>query len=91
MLEIQKGTRQRALFQVRDDGPGVPQEAREDIFRPYFTASGTGTGLGLAIVRQIVLAHQWDIAYEPAPEGGACFCVSGLKVIEEGRVERDGG
>jgi len=65
---------------VRDDGPGVPEDARGEIFRSYYSGSEQGTGLGLAVVRQIVLAHQWEIACIPGDDGGARFRVSGLKV-----------
>jgi signal transduction histidine kinase len=70
-----------ASLEVRDNGPGVPESAREDIFRPYFTASEQGTGLGLAVVRQAALAHRWVVAYAPADDGGAVFRVSGLQVV----------
>ncbi|MDZ7689369.1 MAG: PAS domain-containing sensor histidine kinase [Halobacteriales archaeon] len=50
-------------FYYEDDGPGIPEEKRDDIFKPGFsTKSGSkGTGMGLASVRQTVLAHGWDI------------------------------
>lgn len=70
-----------ASFSVRDNGPGVPLELRNEIFKPYFTTRTEGTGLGLAVVRQIVLAHHWDIDYAPGENGGAGFRISGLKVI----------
>ena len=40
----------------RDNGPGIPQEIREQIFEPFFTtkASGEGTGLGLSIAHEVV-------------------------------------
>src|SRR5262249_50605334 len=39
-----------ALLEVRDNGPGVPPERRQEVFKPYFTTQKTGTGLGLAVV-----------------------------------------
>ena len=64
---------------VCDNGPGVPPEAREDIFRPYVTLHEGGTGLGLAVARQIALAHGWEIEYVDGPLGGAAFRISGMK------------
>jgi signal transduction histidine kinase len=46
---------------VRDDGPGVPAQVREKIFRPFFSTKSAGTGLGLAISHKIVTAHGGDI------------------------------
>ncbi len=72
----------RVILEVRDDGPGVPPENREEIFRPYFTTSAQGTGLGLAVVWQICLAHDWEIAYVDSERGGATFRISGMKLAE---------
>jgi signal transduction histidine kinase len=69
----------RVTLEVRDDGPGVPPENREEIFRPYFTTSAQGTGLGLAVVWQICLAHDWEIAYVDSERGGA-LPISGMKL-----------
>ena len=79
-IAIAKNGKDEAAFEVRDDGPGIPADAVEEIFRPYYTGSSQGTGLGLAIVRQLVLAHQWEIAYTSRPEGGASFRVGGIKI-----------
>jgi len=75
--------RDHAFLEVSDNGPGVPDAMRSEVFRPYVTTSAKGTGLGLAVVRQIVLAHQWDIACETGREGGACFRVSGLHIVND--------
>lgn len=68
-------------IEVRDDGPGVPPESQDEIFRPYFTTRQGGTGLGLAIVRQFVVAHQWDIRYL-SKEGLSVFQISGVRLAQ---------
>ncbi len=61
---------------VEDDGPGVPEEARDRIFDPYFTTKVDGTGLGLAIVKKIVVEHGGTIEVDASARlGGARFVV----------------
>jgi signal transduction histidine kinase len=79
-VRIDTNTRGEAGIEVRDSGPGVPPEAREEIFRPYYTTREEGSGLGLSVARQIVLAHQWEIECVPE-EKGARFRISGMKTI----------
>jgi len=62
---------------VRDDGEGIPEDARARVFEPFFStksASG-GTGLGLAIALRIVADHGGELRLEDRPEGGTCFAV----------------
>lgn len=77
-VSLERDTTGRVSIEVQDDGPGIPEEQRESIFRPYFTTHERGTGLGLAVVHQIVTAHGWDINYIPGASEGAIFRVSGL-------------
>jgi signal transduction histidine kinase len=70
-----------AALELRDDGPGVPPEQRQEIFKPYFTTHQKGTGLGLAIVQQIILAHGWEIQCLPNQPKGAIFRISHLKAV----------
>lgn len=66
------------VIEIRDSGPGVPQDLQDRVFEPFFTTKpvGTGTGLGLAIAYNVVSAHEGSIVVGRAPEGGACFTVS---------------
>lgn len=48
-------------FYVADDGPGIPETDREDVFEAGLTTATDGTGFGLTIVDQIATAHDWTI------------------------------
>ena len=63
----------RLELNVRDYGPGFPEETLDRVFEPYVTTKSKGTGLGLAIVMQIVEEHEGEIELSNAPEGGACI------------------
>jgi signal transduction histidine kinase len=56
---------------VDDNGPGIPEAARERIFQPFFTTRSRGTGLGLAIVQRIVVMHNGRVSVGDSPTGGA--------------------
>ncbi|NJO53888.1 MAG: PAS domain S-box protein [Bacteroidales bacterium] len=59
---------------VEDNGPGVPPEAMENLFRAFATSKRTGLGLGLAISRTIAQNHSGDLIVDPGGSGkGACF------------------
>jgi signal transduction histidine kinase len=57
------------VVRVVDDGPGIPEDARERIFEPFFTTKpqGEGTGLGLDITRRLVHQHEGQIEVESRP------------------------
>jgi two-component system nitrogen regulation sensor histidine kinase NtrY len=79
LVHISVSARENAVtLTVDDNGPGVPEDARERIFDPYMTTKEHGTGLGLAIVRKIMLDHGGDVrvADAPSPLGGARFIVT---------------
>ena len=71
-----------AVLVVEDDGPGIPEELREQVFGrfvrgsgPADQAAGGGTGLGLAIVRSVAGAHGGSVEAGSAASGGARFTV----------------
>ncbi len=63
---IQKGNK-RALVIIQDDGPGIPEEQRKNVFKPFFrldksrSLNQSGVGLGLAIVEDIINSHGGNI------------------------------
>ena len=69
-----------AVIEIRDNGPGVHPDQRQEIFKPYFTTHQKGTGLGLAVVQQIVLAHGWEITCLSNEPRGAIFRISHVKL-----------
>jgi signal transduction histidine kinase len=70
-----------AILEVRDDGPGVAEADRTEIFKPYVTKRPKGVGLGLAIVQQIVAAHRWEIVCLGNEPRGAVFRISHLRPL----------
>jgi PAS domain S-box-containing protein len=62
-------------IQIRDTGPGIPEEIIAHIFEPYFTTKPGGHGLGLAVAFSILDRHAGHIHCCNNQEGGACFIV----------------
>jgi len=58
-------------IEVRDNGPGIPTERREDVFLPFYTTHKGGSGVGLSFARQVALAHGGSICALDSAEGGA--------------------
>ena len=64
------------MIHVDDDGPGIPPDVRENVFRPFVRLDEArnqdegGTGLGLAIARDIARSHGGEIILGASPLGG---------------------
>jgi len=67
-------------FYVADDGPGIPETDRDQIFENGYTTSQDGTGFGLAIVQGIAHAHGWKITLDETRDNGACFEITGVEL-----------
>ena len=71
-----KVRKKRAEIIIDDDGPGIPAERREDVFRPFYrldesrNPSTGGTGLGMTIARDVVRGHGGELTLEDSPMGG---------------------
>jgi signal transduction histidine kinase len=63
------------LLSVEDNGKGIEEAGREDIFNPFFTTKTRGTGLGLAISKKIAKEHGGDISVRSASGKGSVFTV----------------
>jgi signal transduction histidine kinase len=73
-LSLLKGRRGGKLkIQVADNGPGIPDKDRENIFEPFYTTKSTGIGLGLANARKIIEQHNGSIRVVNVNKPGACF------------------
>jgi signal transduction histidine kinase len=56
-----------------DNGPGLPEGKKDELFQPFLTTKASGTGLGLAIVKKVVEAHQGEIVIESQRGKGTTF------------------
>ena len=87
-------------FYVEDDGPGIPEGEREQVFDHGYSTAQDGTGFGLAIVKAIADAHGWSVrvtdsrvggesaAGREAGRSGARFEVTGVETAEADPVGR---
>lgn len=75
--EIPHGTNleHAVRLQVRDNGPGIPEEVRERLFQPFVSGRSGGSGLGLAIVQRAVEAHRGLVLVDSSPGSGTTFTI----------------
>lgn len=69
MLRIAEDARHDVVISVADNGPGIPEALREDVFLPFFTTRRSGSGIGLNLARQIVVAHGGTIDIDAEAAG----------------------
>ncbi len=75
MIAAKRGE-EEVTITVDDDGPGIPEDKREDVFKPFYRIEGSrnpatgGVGLGLPIAQDIVHGHGGKISLGDSPQGG---------------------
>jgi signal transduction histidine kinase len=65
----------RSAVVIEDTGPGIPDEARANLFTPFFSTKETGQGIGLTLVQEILTQHQCEYSLEGPPGGPTQFTV----------------
>ena len=70
-LHMSREANGRCRIEVRDNGEGIPEDRRDDIFLPFYTTHKGGSGVGLSFSKRVALAHGGSICALTAPEGGA--------------------
>ena len=75
-------------LRISDNGPGVEESNRAQIFEPLFTTKAKGNGLGLWISREIIRAHGGELCLEPSQNevGGAVFVIILPRGVSDGRA-----
>lgn len=66
-------------FYVADDGPGISEENREQVFDQGFSTTEEGTGFGLNITKKIADAHGWRVSVAESRDGGVRFEFTGVE------------
>lgn len=81
-IQVSVESRDNITFiNIDDDGPGIPESQRENVFKPFYRLSYSrqrsdgGFGLGLAITEQIIKRHNGSISIEKSPQLGARFSI----------------
>ncbi|MEW6237487.1 MAG: ATP-binding protein [Candidatus Omnitrophota bacterium] len=83
-IEIKIATQKNAMtIDVADSGPGIPEAALPQLFKPFRTTKTKGTGLGLPISRRIVEEHKGEIRLTRNGPSGATFTIHMPLQIEE--------
>lgn len=66
----------QVIFEVQDNGKGIPQHLQREIFVPFYSTRPDGSGIGLSLSKQIVASHRGNITVQSAPGEGTTFRVS---------------
>ena len=82
-LSCGRSSRNLTFIEVEDNGPGIPSQRRNELFKLFHTTKPEGTGLGLAFCRKVIEAHGGTLALVDGNIDGACFRIE-LGTDDEG-------
>jgi signal transduction histidine kinase len=74
--EYQASRPSTAVIRLTDNGPGIPEAAKDKVFQPFFTTKEEGTGLGLSIAVRIIEEHQGWLDVKSKEGEGTTFIIS---------------
>ena len=72
--EVDKDATHISVY-IQDTGCGITEEAKDEIFAPYFTSKPYGTGIGMAVVKNIIERHNGEIDVRSEVGEGSLFMV----------------
>lgn len=74
-LKAYRGSHRKVFLEISDNGPGIPEEIRSQVFIPFFTTKPGGSGIGMSIVRKIILSSGGSVYFQSEPDRGTKFVV----------------
>ncbi|MCH2081145.1 MAG: ATP-binding protein [Saprospiraceae bacterium] len=72
IIQIQLDDNKRELI-IADNGPGIPEELAQQLFRPFFSSKPTGQGIGLTITKEILYRHRFVFSLSTEEDGWTRF------------------
>ncbi|WP_290793488.1 sensor histidine kinase [Flavihumibacter sp. UBA7668] len=73
ILSASKGSNNKTLVKVADNGVGMPAEIMDKIFIPFFSTKKSGSGIGLSLCKQIMMLHKGNISVQSVEGEGTAF------------------
>jgi signal transduction histidine kinase len=73
IIETRRCDQDKVAVLVKDQGGGIPDELKEEIFKSFYTTKKEGMGMGLAICHSIIESHGGSLEADNRDDGGAVF------------------
>ena len=74
-ISLSHSRKGKTVLEIKDNGPGMKEEVKNEIFVPFYTTKREGTGIGLSISNQIVRSHGGTISVESILNKGSSFTI----------------